>query len=68
MRGELRGIEEVVVDYSDDQQVKKSAASSSSSSTSGFFSSLKGLVGSKVLTKETIQPVMDKMQDHLIGN
>ncbi len=34
----------------------------------GLFSSLKGLVGAKVLTTEMIEPVMEKMQDHLICN
>jgi hypothetical protein len=37
-------------------------------SAGGLFSSLKGLVGAKVLTTEMIEPVMEKMQDHLIGN
>ena len=32
----------------------------------GLFSSLKSLVGAKVLTQESIAPVMEKMQDHLI--
>lgn len=41
-------------------QPKKAAAG-------GMFSSLKGLVGAKVLTQEMIEPVMEKMQEHLIG-
>lgn len=44
---------------------KKPAAASSGGG--GLFSSLKGLVGSKVLTKEAIQPVMEKMQEHLVS-
>lgn len=28
---------------------------------------LPGLVGSKALTKESMRPVLDKLQDHLIG-
>ena len=27
----------------------------------------RGLVGSKALTKEALQPALDKMSDHLIG-
>lgn len=42
---------------------KKAAASSG-----GLFSSFKSLVGSKTLTKEMIEPVMEKMQEHLVGN
>ena len=33
----------------------------------GLFASLKSLVGAKVLTKESIEPVMEKMQEHLVG-
>ncbi len=42
---------------------KKATASSG-----GLFSSFKSLVGSKILTKEMIEPVMEKMQEHLVGN
>ena len=41
---------------------KKQAAPSG-----GLFSSFKSLVGSKTLTKESIEPVMEKMQEHLIS-
>lgn len=33
----------------------------------GMFGMLKGLVGSKSLTFEDMEPVLDKMKDHLIG-
>ena len=33
----------------------------------GMFGMLKGLVGSKSLTREDMEPVLDKMRDHLIG-
>ena len=39
----------------------------SSKGMGGLFSSLKSLVGAKILTKETIAPVMEKMQEHLVG-
>lgn len=46
------------------QQVK--AGQSKPSKNGGLFSSLKSLVGAKVLTKESIEPVMEKMQEHLV--
>lgn len=33
----------------------------------GMFGMLKGLVGSKSLTREDMDPVLEKMKDHLIG-
>lgn len=33
----------------------------------GMFGMLKGLVGSKSLTREDMESVLDKMRDHLIG-
>lgn len=33
----------------------------------GLFSAFKSLVGSKKLTKEEIQPALEKMREHLIG-
>lgn len=32
-----------------------------------MFGMLKGLVGSKSLTREDMDPVLEKMKDHLIG-
>lgn len=32
-----------------------------------MFNVFKGLVGSKTVTHEDMQPVLDKMKDHLIG-
>lgn len=70
MKGDLKGLEVEEVDYNEEpkpNQTTKSSNQKSSGGGGGFFSSLKGLVGGKVLTKETIQPVIEKMQDHLIG-
>lgn len=33
----------------------------------GMFGMLKGLVGSKSLSQEEMEPVLEKMKDHLIG-
>ena len=32
-----------------------------------ILSNLRGLVGSKTLTRQDVQPMLDKMKDHLIG-
>lgn len=32
-----------------------------------MFGMLKGLVGSKSLTRDDMDPVLEKMKDHLIG-
>lgn len=42
-------------------------AATKKSSYGGFWSGLKSLVGSKMLTPDVLQPVLDKMRDHLIG-
>lgn len=44
-----------------------STSSKKSPATGGLFSSLRGLVGGKTLTAEVIEPVMEKMQDHLVA-
>ena len=33
----------------------------------GMFSMFKNLVGSKMLTREDLIPVLDKMREHLVG-
>lgn len=33
----------------------------------GMFGMLKGLVGSKTLSQQDMEPVLEKMKDHLIG-
>ena len=40
---------------------------SASQAKGGWFSALKGLVGSKTLTQEDVSPVLAKMKDHLIA-
>jgi len=72
---DLRAIEVVdspiIDDFEEDEedykQVKKKVESNKKQQTGGLFSSLKSLVGSKTLTKENIEPVMDKLQEHLIA-
>lgn len=42
-------------------------AKTTTKKTSGVFSLFKGLVGSKNLSTEDMQPALDKLRDHLIG-
>lgn len=42
--------------------------SKSSGLGGGLFSFFKGLAGQKTLTLDDINPVLDKMKEHLIGN
>ncbi|KAJ7995450.1 hypothetical protein DPEC_G00244690 [Dallia pectoralis] len=75
MKGDL-----LTVDYesSEDDEVEEEeeervvVADSSKKSTKkggfgGMFGMLKGLVGSKSLSQEDMEPVLDKMRDHLIA-
>ncbi len=43
------------------------SSSKKSGGFGGMFGMLKGLVGSKSLTREDMESVLDKMRDHLIG-
>lgn len=46
---------------------KKSIPAASAKKGGGVFSLFKGLVGSKNLSPEDMQPALDKLRDHLIG-
>lgn len=43
------------------------AYSATKGTLGGMFGMLKGLVGSKSLSREDMESVLDKMRDHLIG-
>ena len=43
------------------------ACSAAKGTLGGMFGMLKGLVGSKSLSREDMESVLDKMRDHLIG-
>ena len=71
-------LNEVDYDEEDNNNNNKKSSSSSKKSSSaskkptpgssgGIFSSLRGLVGGKTLTAEVIEPVMEKMQEHLVA-
>lgn len=45
----------------------KASNTSTSSTSSGMFSYFKSLTAGRVITAESIGPVMDKMKEHLIS-
>ncbi|XP_060642941.2 signal recognition particle receptor subunit alpha [Anolis sagrei] len=62
------------IEYESEEEMEEEKVVQSSSSTSakkgglgGMFGMLKGLVGSKSLTREDMDPVLEKMKDHLIA-
>ncbi|XP_060106887.1 signal recognition particle receptor subunit alpha [Heteronotia binoei] len=67
--GRLRDLE-----YESEEEIEEEKVVHNSSSASvkkgglgGMFGMLKGLVGSKSLTREDMDPVLEKMKDHLIA-
>jgi len=54
-------------DSEDEIELKSSKASGKSTGGGGMFSMLSGLVGSKALTREDLEPVLAKLKDNLIG-
>ncbi|KAJ8720056.1 hypothetical protein PYW07_012099 [Mythimna separata] len=66
MTGAIRDLEVESDDSSSDDEPEQSAHPSPKK-TGGMFSIFKGLVGAKALTEESMRPVLDKLQDHLIG-
>uniref|UniRef100_A0A671L7G1 Signal recognition particle receptor subunit alpha-like n=1 Tax=Sinocyclocheilus anshuiensis TaxID=1608454 RepID=A0A671L7G1_9TELE len=65
MKGDLRG-----VDYESSNDEDEEVQEEDRVIVGGFggmFGMLKGLVGSKNLTQEDMEPVLDKMRDHLIA-
>ncbi|PZC82165.1 hypothetical protein B5X24_HaOG210973 [Helicoverpa armigera] len=66
MTGAIRDLEVESEEGSSEDEVEQSAQPAAKKS-GGMFSIFKGLVGSKALTEESMRPVLDKLQDHLIG-
>ncbi|XP_063441443.1 signal recognition particle receptor subunit alpha-like [Mytilus trossulus] len=70
MKGGLRDLDE---EESEDEEVEEekgvqeSVKSGKSKKSSGMFSMFKNLVGSKTLTREDLQPALEKMKEHIIG-
>ncbi|XP_056090178.1 signal recognition particle receptor subunit alpha [Rhinichthys klamathensis goyatoka] len=77
MKGDLRGVdyESSDEDEDEDEEVEEERVvvpdtnkkGAKKSGFGGMFGMLKGLVGSKNLTQEDMEPVLDKMRDHLIA-
>ncbi|XP_067245792.1 signal recognition particle receptor subunit alpha [Chanodichthys erythropterus] len=75
MKGDLRGVDYESSDDEDEEveeeervvvaQTNKKGAKKGG--FGGMFGMLKGLVGAKNLTQEDMEPVLDKMRDHLIA-
>ncbi|XP_055703711.1 signal recognition particle receptor subunit alpha homolog [Phlebotomus papatasi] len=74
MRGGIQDLEvesedeeEYSESSSDEADVKVNTTKASSKKTSGMFSLFRGLVGSKNLTQDDMQPTLEKLKDHLIS-
>lgn len=77
MKGDLQSVdyesseEEEEEEYMEEEKVVVSQMSKASSKRGGgfggMFGMLKGLVGSKSLAREDMEPVLEKMRDHLIA-
>lgn len=68
MVGSIRDIEiESESDYEEDNHPVQSDNEPTTVKGKGMFSMFRGLVGSKALTMEDMQPVLNKLKDHLIA-
>nr|XP_056716276.1 signal recognition particle receptor subunit alpha isoform X1 [Euleptes europaea] len=67
--GRLRDLEYESEEETEEEKVvhNSSSASVKKGGLGGMFGMLKGLVGSKSLTREDMDPVLEKMKDHLIA-
>ena len=61
MKGDLEGLESLTT------QNGRSDSASGGSGGGGFFSMFKSLSGGKTITRESMEPVLEKMKEHLIG-
>ncbi|CAG9837989.1 unnamed protein product [Diabrotica balteata] len=72
MVGQMKGVikdlevESSDDDYEEDEEVE-TVQQSKPAAKGGMFSIFRGLVGSKNLTKADMEPVLEKMKDHLIA-
>uniref|UniRef100_A0A8B9Y358 SRP receptor subunit alpha n=1 Tax=Bos mutus grunniens TaxID=30521 RepID=A0A8B9Y358_BOSMU len=66
--GPGRQLQDLDCSSSDDEGAAQNSTKPSATKTlGGMFGMLKGLVGSKSLTREDMESVLDKMRDHLIA-
>uniref|UniRef100_A0A8C7GQ72 SRP receptor subunit alpha n=1 Tax=Oncorhynchus kisutch TaxID=8019 RepID=A0A8C7GQ72_ONCKI len=57
----------LAVDYESSEGEEEEEEEEDAGAFGGMFGMLKGLVGSKSLSQEDMEPVLDKMRDHLIA-
>lgn len=71
MKGDLQSVDYESSEEEPEEEeqliVNQKSAPSSGRGISGMFGMLKGLVGSKSLTREDMEPVLEKLRDHLIA-
>uniref|UniRef100_A0A7N5ZRX4 SRP54-type proteins GTP-binding domain-containing protein n=1 Tax=Anabas testudineus TaxID=64144 RepID=A0A7N5ZRX4_ANATE len=69
MKGDLQPVdyESSEEEEMEEEEEKVVVSETSKTSFGGMFGMLKGLVGSKSLTREDMEPVLEKMRDHLIA-
>ncbi|XP_018495413.1 signal recognition particle receptor subunit alpha homolog [Galendromus occidentalis] len=60
-RGDIKDI-----DYDDDESDEEDYDQRAAKNTSGVFGMFKGLVGQKALTRADVDPVLEKLREHLI--
>uniref|UniRef100_A0A3Q0SZ06 SRP receptor subunit alpha n=1 Tax=Amphilophus citrinellus TaxID=61819 RepID=A0A3Q0SZ06_AMPCI len=71
MKGDLLSVEyessdEEEMEEEDEEVIVRETSKPSAKKGRGLFGMLKGLVGSKSLTRDDMEPVLEKMRDHLI--
>ncbi|OQR79597.1 signal recognition particle receptor subunit alpha-like [Tropilaelaps mercedesae] len=65
--GQAKGdVRDIVYEDSSDDEGDGNAAERKATAKSGLFGMFKGLVGHKALTRAEIDPVLDKLREHLI--
>ncbi|XP_055844096.1 signal recognition particle receptor subunit alpha homolog [Episyrphus balteatus] len=68
MKGVIQDLEvESEEDEDEEEEYTQSARKETKKAKSGVFSLFRGFVGSKNLTREDVEPALDKLKDHLIS-
>lgn len=68
MIGSMKGgIQDLEPESEDDEEEIHSTGKENKKPKSGVFSLFRGFVGSKNLTREDVEPALDKLRDHLIS-
>lgn len=67
MKGVIQDLEVESEDDEDEEEEYSSQKPTNKKAKSGVFSLFRGFVGSKNLTREDVEPALDKLKDHLIS-